>query len=356
MSRDAAIERTDLGDLLTELTGTPRQLGSAARCHCVTPQHQDEHPSTTVFTDNGGHGRYRCWSCGDSGTAIDALMQARSMTVAQAINELQLRTNSADTTVTPRQPVQRQATPMVELSDDAKTYIAGCATRLRQPEGRSARKWLLQRGLADTDILRTNLVGFDPGHRTMPRADGLPGNLTFERDGRQIRLDLPGGSGVTFPAFDHSGDQVHVQCRLLNPGQNRHKYINPRRHHGSIPAASFPIAPYDCSREVLIVTEGTPDGPIGLTAGFRVATVTSATTVRQATAEAIITHASGATIVLAFDQDNAGAAATAALQTRLGGAVRVLRLPAGHDLTSTYNLRSNPQCHLDTTSKPISTR
>ena len=283
-------------------------------------------------------------------------MQARSMTVAQAISELELRTNSADTSDPPRQSVERQPTSMVALSDDAKTYIAGCATRLWQPEGRSARRWLLQRGLADTDILATNLVGFDPGHRTMPRADGLPGNLTFERDGRQIRLDLPGVSGVTFPAFDHSGDQVHVQGRLLNPGGSRYKYINPRRHHGSIPAASFPIAPYGCGREVLLVTEGTPDGLIGLTAGFRVATVTSATTVRQATAEAIIAHASGATIVLAFDQDDAGAAASAALRAQLTGPVRVLRLPAGHDLTSTYNLRSNPQCHLDTTSKPISTR
>ena len=357
MSRETALERTNLRELLTELTGAPRQLGSAARWHCVTPQHDDEHPSTTVFTDTHGRERYRCWSCGDSGTAIDALIHARSMTVGEAISELESRTNSNDTTTPPRPRVERPATATsVVLSQEAKTYIDSCAARLWQPEGRQARKWLLQRGLDDADILRANLVGFDPGHRTMPRAEGLPGNMTFERDGRTRRFDLPGGSGVTFPAFDRQGDPVHVQCRLLHPGRSGYKYLNPRRHHGTIPAASFPIEPDGCDRDLLIVTEGTPDGLIGLTVGFRVATVTSATTVRQATADAISAHAAGATIVLAFDNDDAGTAATAALRARLTGTVRVLRLPAGHDLTSTYNQRSSQQCHLDNTSKPISTR
>jgi DNA primase len=356
MSREDALDRTNLRDLLTELTGAPRQLGAAARWRCVTPTHEDENPSTTVFKDSHGRERYRCWSCGDAGTAIDALMQARSMSVAEAISELESRTNSTDTPAPERSRAERQPATAVALSNDAKTYINDCADRLWTPEGRSARTWLLQRGLADPDLLRTNLVGFDPGRRKLPRAEGLPGNITFERDGRTRRLDLPGGSGVTFPAFNRNGEPVHVQCRLLQPGQNRFKYVNPRRAHGTIPAASFPIEPAGCDRDVLIVTEGTPDGLIGLTAGFRVAVVTSATTVRQATADDISAHASGATIVLAFDNDDAGTAATAALQARLSGPVRVLRLPAGQDLTDTYNRRSTPECHLDTTSRPISTR
>ena len=356
MSRDAALDRTNLRDLLTELTGAPRQRGPTARWRCVTPSHEDENPSTTVFTDTHGRERYRCWSCGAGGTAIDALMQARSMSVAEAIGELESRTNSRDIAAPTRPVGERQPVAAVALSDDAKAYIDDCAARLWTPQGQQARRWLLQRGLADPDVLRSNLVGFDPGRRAMPRAEGLPGNMVFERDGRTQRLDLPGGTGVTFPAFNQNGEPIHVQCRLLNPGRSRFKYVNPRRAHGTIPAASFPIEPSECAHNVLIVTEGTPDGLIGITAGFRVATVTSATTVRQATADEISAYASGATIVLAFDNDAAGNAATGALRARLSGPVSVLRLPAGHDLTSTYNQRSTLQCHRDITSRLISTR
>jgi DNA primase len=356
MSRDAALDRTNLRDLLTELTGAPSQLGAAARWRCVTPSHEDANPSTTVFTDSHGRERYRCWSCGDAGTAIDALIHARSMSVAEAISELESRTNSTDTPAPERSRAERQPATAVPLSNDAKTYIEQCAQRLWTPEGQPARTWLLQRGLSDPDVLRANLVGFDPGRRKLPRAEGLPGNIVFERDGRTRHLDLPGGSGVTFPAFDRHGDAAHVQCRLLRPGRSGFKYVNPRREHGTIPAASFPSAPDGCDPDLLIVTEGTPDGLIGLTAGFRVATVTSATTVRQATADEISAHAAGATIVLAFDSDDAGNAAAVALYSRLSGPVRVLRLPAGHDLTETYKRRSTPECHLDTTSRPISTR
>lgn len=355
MSIDAALDRTDLAALMTELAGAPSHAGNGARWRCVKPSHDDENPSTTVFADQHGRERYRCWSCGDSGTAIDALMQARSMTIGEAISTLEERTNSADVAA----PAPRRTTgapKVVGLSNEAHDYIEQCAERLWQPEGSDARRWLVQRGLDDVEVLRANRVGFDPGHRRLARADGLPGNIAFERDGRTRRLPLPGGTGVTFPAFDRSGTPIHVQCRLLNPGKSRFKYVNPRRAHGSIPAASFPIEPTERPDDLLIVTEGTPDGLLGLTAGFRVATVTSSTTVRQATADAIREHAAGGTIVLAFDNDDAGNNATAALRPLLSGDVRVLRLPTGHDLTSTYTQRSTPPWQHQTTPTPSAAR
>lgn len=318
MSVADAIARTHLGDLLTELTGQPVNSAGTARWRCISPQHLDVHPSTTIFEDKRGVQRFTCWSCGHAGTAVDALVTARSMSVAEAISELETRTNTTSTQRRPTTTLHPPTPEVVPFSDAAVDYLTRCAHQLWTPVGRRARTWLHQRGLNDA-VLRDNLVGFDPGPNQLARPDGLPRHV-----------------GVTYTSFDPAGVPVYVQCRLLNP--QHHKYANPRREHGSIPAVSFPRGTDNSA--MLLVTEGVPDGLIAATAGFTAASVAAVTTITSATAAAITTHSRGRRIVLAFDNDPAGCAATVHLRELISGDVAVLRLPPNSDLTDTYNQRN----------------
>ncbi len=327
MSVAAALARTDLGDLLNELTGTA-PMGQQ-RWHCIVPTHDDHDPSTTVFTDSHGTERWRCWSCGAGGTAIDALVVARSMTVAQAIATLEQRTNTVGDEAfdpSPRRPAQPTTVP---LSDGARDYLHACATALWEPGAQEARNWLRSRGFEES-VLRDNLVGFDPGPKLIPRDEGLPGNITTPQ---RRRPGLPGGTGVTFVSFDRFGEPIHVQCRLLRA--RNFKYANPRRAHGSIPAVSFPRS--NITTGPVLVTEGIADGLIAVTAGFRSAVITSSTTLRATTASRIQHYASGERIVIALDNDDAGHKPARALRQQLGSDVAVLQLPAGQDLNDTYH-------------------
>ena len=345
MSADAAVRGTDLASLMTELAGQPSGRAGSQRWRCIVPSHEDANPSTTVFTDARDKERWKCWSCGCGGTAIDALVEARSMSVADAISTLEERTGTADerTTPTPAAAVEPRQPVEIPLSPQAADYAAACAELLWEPAGADARAWLHSRGL-NNDVLRDNQVGFDPGPYWLERASGLPGHMSK----RQSETTDPNeSSGVTFVSFNAQGEPLHVQSRLLNP--RAYKYVNPRREHGSIPAVSFPRTPV--ATGPVLVTEGVADGLIAVTAGFRASTVTAATTVRQATADQLVEHSNGDRIVLAFDNDDAGTAASTQLKLLLGNRASVLKLPTGNDLTDTYRQRKDPAWQTEMTSQ-----
>ena len=92
IDRDDLLRRTDLAVLLDELSPRPpTRLGQNARWRCINPGHDDHHPSITMFTDRRGIQRWKCWSGGHGGTAIDALLVARGGTIADALAELERR-------------------------------------------------------------------------------------------------------------------------------------------------------------------------------------------------------------------------------------------------------------------------
>lgn len=350
MSADAAVRATDLATLMTELAGQPSGRPGSQRWRCIVPSHEDENPSMTVFTDARDKQRWKCWSCGCAGTAIDALVEARSMSVAEAISTLEERTGATDASVTRTPAAAAEARPPIDipLSPAAADYAAACAELLWEPCGSDARAWLHSRGLS-SDVLRDNHVGFDPGPYWLERASGLPGHMSK----RQSETADPNeASGVTFISFDAAGELLHVQCRLLNP--RAYKYVNPRRAHGSIPPVSFPRTAV--TDGPVLVTEGVADGLIAVTAGFRASTVTAATTVRQATADQLVEHSRGERIVLAFDNDDAGSTAADQLKLLLGKRASVLKLPAGKDLTDTYQQRTDPSWQTEMNSRPAMSR
>src|SRR4249919_2406418 len=187
IDRDDLLRRTDLAALLDELSPAPAtRLGSNARWRCIDAGHDDQHPSITMFVDRRGVQRWKCWSGGHGGTAIDALLIAHGGTIADALVELERRAGSA--------PVRSRPIPSHPTLRDARTepdsalleYVTACERILWKPPGRRVLDYLVEkRGLAP-DALRSNHVGADPGPATLRRAGGLP----------------RGGSAAVLPSVD----------------------------------------------------------------------------------------------------------------------------------------------------------
>jgi len=315
------LDRTDLAALLTSLSGPPTGIGRSARWPCFSPDHADDNPSVSMFVDAKGVERWRCWSDGQAGTAIDAVMIGHNLDITSALHWLQERAGHF-----PDPPVRQQTGERHRpLSPALHAWVNDCEHRLWQPEGDNARRWLQDRGLTDA-VLQANRIGFDPGNHVAPRPRGLPR-----------------WRGITVCSFDRSGNLAYVQVRNRD-GRAPSKYSNPTPQHGSLPAVTFPRAAGTAGP--VVVSEGVFDGLVVAQAGFRSAALISTSSIGPGStspaAEQIRAHAAGAQIVLALDGDPAGRAATARLRGQLGDVpLRVLRLPDHEDLTSLHVRRKD---------------
>ncbi len=322
MNAHEILERTDLAALLTSLSGPPVGNGRAARWSCFSPDHQDNHPSVTMFVDRKAVQRWRCWSDGHAGTAIDAVMIGHNLDVTAALRWLAER--AGDFPDPPARTATTTSGPR-PLSPALQRWANDCEHRLWRPEGAGALRWLRQRGL-DDEVLRANRIGYDPGQRVAPRPPGLPR-----------------WRGVTVCAFTHVGELAYVQVRNLD-GQAPSKYSNPVPRHGTLPAVTFPRGAPPVGP--VVVSEGVLDGLVVVQAGYRSAALVSTSSITAGAsspaADQILAHAGGDPIVLALDGDAAGRAGTARLRRQLGDSpVRMLRIPEHHDLTTLHARRKD---------------
>ncbi len=297
IDRDVLLARTDLTDVLNALTSGEGE-GRRRAWRCPEPDHPDEHPSVKVFTDRRGVERWRCWSGGHGGTAIDAVIAARNLSVGDAIRWLADNHANLEPLERPSRPeprrVGRPAAAVIE-------YVERCEKLLWTGSGRRIREWLNARGLGD-DALAANRVGADPGRRYLPRPKGLPA----------------GWPAAVYPALDIGGDVTYFQARLVDPPDGRAKYDNPASRWASNPRIAWTRQLPGATREGsgLVVTEGIPDALVAAQAGFgSVGMLGSAYPDRRvATAIADGARALGEErIVVCFDADKAGRTGAARL-------------------------------------------
>lgn len=325
IDRDDLLRRTDLAALLDELSPAPAtRLGSSARWRCIDAGHDDQHPSITMFVDRRGVQRWKCWSGGHGGTAIDALLVARGGTIADALVELERRVGSAPENARSR-PLPSQTPTRVEslMEPDIALveYVAACERILWQPAGRKVLDYLVnERGLAP-EALRVNRVGADPGPSVLRRAAGLP----------------RGGTAAVLPALDLDGKVRYAQARYLEPVDGRPKYDNPAGRLAANPRLAWANPATLLDRRHLVVCEGTLDALTVAGKGMPAVAVLGATYVDDRVARGVARGAAGRQVMLAFDGDpagrNAGETLAAAL-TSAGCPNCVLSLPDGCDVNT----------------------
>jgi DNA primase len=319
--RDEVLARVELGALLDELSGPATSLGRTARWHCPVPDHHDVHPSVTVRPDRRGIDRWRCWSMGHGGTAIDALYHARGISYREALEELARRAG-----VAPDQPgvrhVRRPLPPRspVPLQPAAVRYVEACERVLWEPAGHAVLNYLVDARGLDLDVLRANRVGADPGTSKLRRAGGLP----------------KAGPGAVFPALDAAGRPVYFQTRYLEPGPTRPKYGNPAGRHGDNPRHAW-TRPIGAEKQPIVICEGFPDAYTANSAGYTAVAILGTANATTAFAEQLAPRVDGRPVVLALDGDGAGRLAAKNLREGFGACgimVVEIPLPPGTDFNS----------------------
>lgn len=322
IDRDDLLARVDLRHLLDSLT--PGQgNGHHRRWRCPAVEHPDQHPSVTVAVDRHGFERWRCWSGGHGGTAIDAVMAARHLNVGESI--LWLNDHHGQLSALPSRAPDPPALPAGRPSSDVIEYVERCERMLWTPAGRSTLAWLNDRGLVN-EVLVANRVGADPGRRLVPRGRGLP----------------DGEPAVVYPALDRDGNVTYFQARFMKRDDKRPKYDNPARSLANNPRLAWtqPVGS-PAKGGPLIVAEGIPDALIAAGAGMRSVGVLGSTVPSQQVADLLAQAARpragrDPSVVLCFDADQAGragAARLAALLERRGIFAANVEPPADLDLT-----------------------
>jgi DNA primase len=331
IDRDDLLRRTDLAGLLDDLSpGPPTRLGKTARWRCIDPGHEDHNPSVTMFTDHRGIQRWKCWSGGHNGTAIDAILTAKGSTIPEALAELEQRAGSMrDLDRTARPQVAPASCRPVELDPAVLEYVEACQRILWKPAGRQVLDYLVtERGL-DPTVLEANHVGADLGPDVMNRRKGLP----------------HGGLAAVLPTHATDGRIVYAQARYLDPSGGQAKYDNPAGRLGTNPRIGWVIGPTVRSTSVLVVCEGLLDALSTATAGYASVALLSATYADRQIACAIGDEARDRKIILGLDNDTAGRTATELLADAfdaLNCRHATLEVQAGHDLNK---LREWPALH-----------
>ena len=248
-------------------------------------------PSVTVRVDRRGIERWRCWSGGHGGTAIDAIYHAHSVGYREAHRGARPRVGVAPTSPTSGASAARsRRASRCRCTRRRVRYVEACERLLWKPIGRPVLDYLTdERGL-DPDVLRVNRVGADPGTGKLRRAGGLPKD----------------GPGAVFPALDVDGRITYFQTRYLDPKPNRSKYGNPASRLGDNPRHGWtrPLGP---AKQPVVICEGFPDAYTANSAGYDAVAVLGAA---NATPAPRRTPRAGDSAdgrsILALDGDDAG--------------------------------------------------
>ena len=324
LDRDELLARTDLEQLVTEISGTPRGRGRGARWHCANPDHPDENPSMGIYTGKRGQ-RWKCHACGAGGTAIDLLMIAGAVPAGEAIHDLarrlgidppQAQPTSIRVTVDRRAPAAKPARVVATIADPAiDDFVAAAEQLLWEPVGQFARRTLAERGFSER-ILRANRVGFDPGPGFLPRPEGLPRS----------------SPGIVYPVLEPAtGRAVYYQVRTLSPSKAAdRKYDQPTAERAPNPKLAV-IQTTHPPTTLTIVTEGIPDGLTVAEAGLSAIAVLgvshAAADSVDSLARLILSRGPAAGYAICFDPDTAGLGSGARLAGQLAQhGVNVARL------------------------------
>lgn len=308
-----------------------------ARYMGLCPFHQEKTPS---FSVHGGLQFYHCFGCGASGDVFKFVMEMERLTFPEAVRLLAERAGI---------PIPRQRGPeadaearlraaLLELHEAATSFFQ---QQLDSAEGARARQYLERRGVSP-ELAAEFRLGYAPasGSALLRRLERSYSAEALEAGGLVLKRDSGGHfdrfrGRLIFPIANEAGKVIAFGGRALSD-EDQPKYLN--SSETPIYRKSRVLYNLHRARETMrregrvVLVEGYMDAIAVFSAGVKnvVASCgTSLTLLHVKTLAPLVK-----TVVVNYDPDSAGAAATerslaTLLEEDLG--VRVLALPAGQD-------------------------
>ena len=134
---DAILQNADLPAIVGSVTPIQKR-GSEYLCRCVFHS-PDEHPSLSVYHAGNGSGRwrYRCFSCGSDGDALDFLREYFGTPFAEALEQL----NGGKVWTAKVEPSKAQRKPAAERVTSKPPADAGVPDMAIRSLGDPVRSW-----------------------------------------------------------------------------------------------------------------------------------------------------------------------------------------------------------------------
>ncbi len=303
-------ERHPLGDFV-EASGV-RLSGRGCVRQGVCPFHEEAEGSFTVYADSE---RFYCFGCGEGGDVLDFLRRAEGLSLPEAIRRL----DASPPTTTPVRPAASRRTPAAAPVLDPPLLTAAAryyANELRR--SREARDYLASRGIGVETAARLGL-GFAPGR-------GLREALTSAgfTAGRVRESGLFTERGERFAGLVTVPEIAGGRVRWL-AGRAIDRERSPRFQALPGPKPVLGLGRLGPAPPWAVVAEGIFDWLVlsewGLPACAALGT--------QGLERVAAALRGCPQVFLAFDNDDAGREAAAALGSLLGRRTAVVHLPGG---------------------------
>jgi DNA primase len=303
--------RTDIVEIISEYV-TLKRTGQNYIGLC--PFHQEKTPS---FSVSPAKQIFYCFGCGVGGNVFSFLMKIDNISFLEAVEVIAERQGVDVPRSRNYRQKQERKSKIYELNAQAAAYYHRIL--LRDDAAQRARRYLLGRGVKEKSWERYTIQEI--------REAGL----FFDRYGT-LKERFQGR--IIFPIFDHRGRCLGFGGRSL--GDEQPKYLNSPESvifnksrnlyglHLALPAIR--------KEQRVIVVEGYMDCITVQEYGFQNTVASLGTAFTQEQSRLLLRCTKE--VVLAFDQDSAGSAATlrgASLLQEMGGRVMVLDLPEAKD-------------------------
>jgi DNA primase catalytic core len=317
----------------------PRGADLAGRC----PFHDDETPSLVVTPSKQ---LWHCFGCGAGGDVLAFVMKQQRVSFRHAVEILRAGASLSSSPMTRSAPRLPSPVTLSGAHHSALWQVTGYYHSTLK-ESAEALGYLEKRGISSSEAVEHFKLGY--ANRTLGLR--LPGRQSLEGTALRDALAEVGvfresghehlSGSLVVPFFDERGDVVGMYGRKihenLRAGTAKHLYL-PGPHRGV-----FNLAALSTSSEV-ILCEAVIDALTFWCAGFR--NVTASFGVEGFTDEMLraFKGAGVRTVLCAYDRDDAGDAAAAALSTTLAAeGIRCARVlfPKGMDANA-YALKLQP--------------
>ncbi|MFC1717843.1 DNA primase [Candidatus Poribacteria bacterium] len=330
--------RTDIVEVISEYVSL-KPAGKAFKGLC--PFHDDKNPSFTVNPDMQ---IYKCFACGEGGSVFRFLQKHEKMEFHEAVRFLAERCNVTISEATKADKERGAARDdLLKLNRAAVNYFHRILKD--SAAGKQALTYLTERGIKDS-IIDSFKLGFSlPGWDGFMKAAGkvgfsreimFQGGFILQSQKNQNNYYDRFRGRVMFPIFDQRGEPIGFGGRILESSESDAKYINSPEtplYSKSRSLYNLNLAKEAIRKEGFVVlAEGYMDVIACFQAGVHNVIASLGTSLAEGQVRLIKRHADE--VVIAYDSDSAGAAATSRglnLLVKEGIKVRMLNLSSDKD-------------------------